>query len=275
MREALRRIGAHPLLSRHVARALRGLRTTQPVRFQLRDARGHGRHIYTVKEAGRPVVLEHGTPDIATFDQAFYQHAYEPPAAVAAGLEGLGRPLRVLDLGANVGMFSVWVAHRFAVERVTAVEPLPRNARQLRETLDMAQRPGERFDVVEAAAGVSDGSVRFGGGDTTTGRVVDEGEGDAGGVEVAVKDFFGLATEDVDLVKIDIEGAEWPIVADPRFRELRATAVMLEHHPHAAPGEPARAAEAALDAAGYAWERTSLDDGGPGTGTLWAVKRPA
>ncbi len=41
-------------------------------------------------------------------------------------------------------------------------------------------------------------------------------------------------------MKIDIEGAEWALLADPRFRELRAPVVGLEYHAQGgAPADPA------------------------------------
>jgi hypothetical protein len=72
-----------------------------------------------------------------------------------------------------------------------------------------------------------------------------------------------------DVVKIDIEGAEWPIVTDPRFRELRARAVVLEYHEWGCPEDNPRAlAEQALSIAGFelvhAGQKPAF-----GAGVLW------
>jgi hypothetical protein len=77
---------------------------------------------------------------------------------------------------------------------------------------------------------------------------------------------------DADLVKFDIEGGEWELIADPRFSELDAKAVVFEYHPEYGPRE--RAEElllAALHAAGY---RTGAPRPGWDAGMLWAW-RPA
>jgi hypothetical protein len=122
---------------------------------------------------------------------------------------------------------------------------------------------------VEEAACTSTGPVAFGGGEEFThGRV-----GHAGtGLTVTGRDVFEWMAG-IDLLKIDIEGGEWPILQDPRFRDLTVPVVMLEHHAHGAPGDPGRAAEELLAAAGYVVERTL--DGGDGTGIVWGVKDAA
>jgi hypothetical protein len=80
--------------------------------------------------------------------------------------------------------------------------------------------------------------------------------------------------EDVDLLKIDIEGAEWPILADPRFGAGVAKTLALEYHPYGSPEPDARAlALRLLREAGY---ETKVSDFRlpPGHGMLWAW-RPA
>lgn len=265
----MRALLTHPWIEPSVARMLRARLTTTPVRFFVRDARGSGAYEYEVRSTGRRLRLEHGTPDIAAFDQAYYSSQFLAAPSADAALRALGRPIVALDLGANIGMFSAWLGATYPVARITAVEPLPRNVDALRANLALAL-PEVETEVVAAAATTADGELRFGGGDFTTGRIGGGDDGD--GVVVAARDAFALA-EGCDLVKIDIEGAEWDLVADPRFAALRAPVVMLEHHPHGAPGVPARAAEEALLGAGYAIERT--EDHADGTGVVWGVKPAA
>jgi FkbM family methyltransferase len=264
MRSVLR----HPWIEPSVARALRARLTTSPVRFFVRDAQGHGVFPYTVKATGKRMLLEHGTPDIAAFDQAYYSNQFTPTAHATQALHSLGHPLTALDLGANIGMFSVWLASTFPVAKIIAVEPLPRNAGQLRANLQAAI-PDVRTEVVEAAATTHDGELTFGGGDFTTGRI---GGGGDGAVTVKARDAFALA-EGVDLLKIDIEGAEWDLVADPRFARLTNPVVMFEHHPHGAPGDPATVAANALADAGYVVEHA--EEHADGTGVVWGVRAPA
>ena len=40
---------------------------------------------------------------------------------------------------------------------------------------------------------------------------------------------------DADLLKIDIEGGEWPLLTDARFGELKVPAIVLEYHAYDSP----------------------------------------
>jgi hypothetical protein len=74
--------------------------------------------------------------------------------------------------------------------------------------------------------------------------------------------------DDVDLLKIDLEGAEWALLADPRLSSISVPVVMLEYHPHGAPSaDPKEAARAALAGVGY--ETLPMHDAGDGTGVVW------
>lgn len=253
-----------------MSRALRARLTTVPLRFYLRDLKGRGRYLYTVRATGDQVLLEHGTSDVPTLDEMYYQRVYEPPPGAMRLLTGRDRGLRALDLGANIGLFSVWLGHRFALEHVVAVEPVARNVAALRENLALTLPP-RSYTIIAGAAGVADGPVSFSGGDAfTTGSVRSDAPPDA--TTVRGYDVFGLV-EGVDLLKLDIEGGEWPILQDPRFAFLAVPLVMLEHHPQGAPGDAAADAQRLLEAAGYGVERTVESD--EGTGIVWGVRTEA
>jgi FkbM family methyltransferase len=272
MPSALRRLATHPRIEPLVAAGLRSRAVRPSLPFFTGEALGRGARDYVVRANGAPIHIEHGTTDAATMDQAFLQRVYEPSTAADAAVRALGRPPVVLDLGANIGMFSVWAARRWPGAQVIAVEPLPRNATLLHRNLELAL-PAGSYEVVVAAATTSDGSVTFGGGPFTNGRVLDH-DGDVDAITVLARDVFTLAAQ-VDVVKLDIEGGEWPILDDPRFAALAAPIVMLEHHPAGAPAgtTPERAAEDRLRDAGYTPERTVTEF--PGAGILWAVRSPS
>ena len=74
---------------------------------------------------------------------------------------------------------------------------------------------------------------------------------DGSGKVVEAVDVFPLLA-DCDLIKIDIEGAEWEILQDPRFADLRASHVILEYHPRLCPADdPQALAQHILEASGY------------------------
>jgi FkbM family methyltransferase len=177
-------------------------------------------------------------------------------------------PLRVVDLGANIGLFGAWLLGRFPAVRIIGFEADPGNAAIHRLTIE-ENGLGERWRLVEAFAGTRAGTTRFVSGLFGVSRVSEGAEG----IVVPVVDVLP-DLRDADLVKMDIEGAEWPILADPRFRELRGRAVVLEYHAWGCPADDPRAlAEEALGAAGYQLMHVA-EKPAFGAGVLWGWRLP-
>ena len=107
--------------------------------------------------------------------------------------------------------------------------------------------------------------LSFSGERFTTGHV---GQGER--VVPAVDIFRYL--DSVDLLKVDIEGAEWELLADPRFPRVAARAIALEYHPRFCPSKSPRAlAHEILRSAGYKTADHPLI-GPPEQGMVWAWK---
>jgi FkbM family methyltransferase len=233
-------------------------------RFAVRELSGsHLAADYRVRAVDAQIVLRHNSSDVWTLNEIFYDRSYDPPAPVAAWLSSLGRPPRVLDLGANVGMYGALVHARHPGASIVAYEPDPQNAAIHRRCMFInGSPPGWR--LVEACAASEDGTRMFAavGGDES--RVT----GDRSGMSVQARDVLP-EMEGRDLVKMDIEGSEWELLGDPRFGS--APAVVLEYHPHLCPSaDPHEEAERLLTRAGYSvstvFRRPS------GLGAMWAWK---
>ena len=116
-------------------------------------------------------------------------------------------PRSLVDLGANIGLASIWFARTYRCELIVAVEPLPDNARLLRRNL---RQNGIAATVLECAVGPAAGEARFAPSkEPNSGRLAREGEL---AVEVCSMDVvlaaLGAEGAGADVVKIDIEGAE-------------------------------------------------------------------
>jgi FkbM family methyltransferase len=264
-------VGRPPLSSRLQAiadttRLARLVRETG--RFWLRvAARRTSLSRYHVRRSGVSIHIRHGTVDVITLDQIFGHGHYAPAAEVAAVLESLPNPLRIVDVGANIGLFGADVRGRYPRSRITAFEPHPENVR-VHELTIAANAAGSDWSLVAAFADVRDGSVPFAADEFTTGRI-DELDGSAA-VVPAVDVFPYLA--DVDYLKVDIEGAEWALLDDPRFTAVPARVVALEYHTHRCPGpDPRAAARQRLERAGFA-TRDAEFDASEGHGMLWGWK---
>ncbi|HLH13627.1 MAG TPA: FkbM family methyltransferase [Solirubrobacteraceae bacterium] len=258
-----RRLAGHRRLLPLTALLLRG-RTVRPTPAFVARAllRRRGTFAYTLRENGLKVAIRHGTGDVVTLGEVFHERDYEPPQELREQLAGVRR---IVDLGGNVGLFGAFAAARWPHAEIVAFEPDPDNADVHEQTIALNELRA-RWRLVRAAAGPRSGRARFVAGAAALSRLADAN--DDASIEVAVEDVVPRLAR-ADLVKIDIEGAEWPILADPRFREGPPGALVLEYHPRFCPtDDPRAAAESALTAAGLRvrniWERAD------GHGMLWA-----
>lgn len=238
-------------------------------RFLARElARRPGTAAYRLRDSGLAVHVRHATGDVAGLQEIFLDGNYDPPPAVSAALAALARdhPLRVVDLGANIGLFPLSVYARFASARVVSFEPDPDNAR----VLELTRRAyAGAWELVEACAGASSRRVAFHAGRHMESRVADAG--DPGAVVVDMVDVFEHLRRGVDWLKMDVEGGEWEILGDPRFAAAQIPVVALEYHPFGCPAPDARAqVTRLLTDAGYAIE--PYVERSPGLGELWALR---
>jgi FkbM family methyltransferase len=244
--------------------ALRASLVREHLRFVQNELRpGPVTATYRLRESSIAVALRHHGGDVMALDELFSQQEYKLPPPVERTLKTKTEPLNVVDLGANIGLFGAWLLGRFPAAQIIGFEADPSNAAVHRLTIE-ANGLGERWRLVEAFAGTHAGTTRFVPGLFGVSREAEGQEGiEVPGVDV-LPDLLGA-----DLVKVDIEGAEWPILADLRFRELRARAVVLEYHAWGCPADDPRAlAEQALRAGGYdlvhAGQKPAF-----GAGVLW------
>jgi FkbM family methyltransferase len=261
-----------PRVQAAVAAAQRGSLLRPTARFVLEELSGrHNTRTYELRQAGLKVVLEHGSPDVLTFDEVFCQQLYAPPTPIAAALASLGRPPRVLDIGANVGLFGAYAQCRWPGALVRGFEPDPRNAAIHRAAI-AANRAGANWRLQQAAAAARTGTLAFSAGRYALSRPAAEGEADA--LEVPAIDVLPLLAE-ADLLKLDAEGSEWAILGDSRFACAAPRAIALEYHPELCPEQDARgAAVRLLETAGFAVAdvRTRSPRG---YGSLWAWRSAA
>jgi FkbM family methyltransferase len=157
--------------------------------------------------------------DLHSFREVWFQEAYRLP------FEGLSGVL--LDLGANIGMTSVWLAKRFSFTQVIAVEPDPNNVALVRQNLKLNGITGQ---VLEAAIGPKEGTARFEISEVSNlGRLSENGSlVPMISVDTIIKKF---AVKKFALIKIDIEGGEQDLFDGPIGWLARTDAIIIEFHP--------------------------------------------
>ncbi len=231
--------------------------------FLIGEARG-GTGRYSLP-SGHIIVVRHRTRDLEVVDEVLIApHAYEPPPVIASHLGG---PLRILDLGANIGTFGVFALGRWNVDRMRSFEPDPSNAAMLNNTI-ACNHASYCWTVHQAAVSNSSGHMTLIPGHFSLSRRADQGEE---GIDVMMVDLFTLE-RDTDLLKIDIEGGEWAILSDPRMADLQARVIVMEWHWRFAPrADPHAAALDLLRRAGYEVHADHIEPR-TGTGLVWASR---
>jgi FkbM family methyltransferase len=172
----------------------------------------------------------------------FTPQMYEPQEReeLAREIAGVsGRAFVFVDIGANVGLFSLFVAATARAARILAIEPEPGNFARL--AFNIAANPGLPITPLALALGETEGTAvimlnardrggtRMVAGGTQVGGIQAAGTQAAGtrpgGVEVKCRPLIGVVTDagltGIDALKIDVEGAEDKVLV-PFFRDAPA-----------------------------------------------------
>ena len=154
----------------HLVQTLRGAKAVRaPLRFmalQLEPARPGApprAAVHRLRESNMTVLLRHRTRDVHIFNEIFGgtggRRSYAPPPAVAAMLDARPAP-RIIDLGANIGLFGAYALGRWPDAAVCSFEPDPTNVRMLTRLIT-ANGLGRRWSVAEVAVANQAGELSF------------------------------------------------------------------------------------------------------------------
>jgi FkbM family methyltransferase len=141
------------------------------------------------------------------------------------GLESLERsPKTVLDVGANVGLFSLWSIRNFPRAIVHAYEPNPRIWPYLQSNL-------EQTDISIYRTGIGRESGRAQMVDSSESRLASTSFNPGGEIvieslETAIDRLGGT----IDLLKLDCEGAEWDLLDESNSCLRKVGEIRLEYH---------------------------------------------
>lgn len=173
------------------------------------------------------IYLRLGRSDGFVMEEIFIADVYAPVT-----LEALGKAETIVDLGANVGLSVRLWQRRFPEARIVAVEPDPDNFTAAERNL--AKDPHRRVQMFRALIGDSPGQAyldrsaeecAFSMTDSPIGEPIDV---------LPLPTILDLAKfdGDIDLLKVDIEGAEQKLFADCSSWISRIRALMIELHPN-------------------------------------------
>jgi FkbM family methyltransferase len=162
--------------------------------------------------------------DCRTLTDIFGNHVYHLQA---------DRVKRILDLGANIGATTLFLASRFPEAKFACVEPFPGNQAMLRETIKLNNIPATVF---EGAIGADAGEA-----DLYVGCAADMYSltpTDLSAQTIRVRKFTvpeilsSLGWDEIDLLKIDIEGYEKTLLHENNVWLNKTRMIIGEAHGH-------------------------------------------
>jgi FkbM family methyltransferase len=172
------------------------------------------------------------------------------------------KPSLIVDVGANLGMFSKLCLMLFPEADIHAYEPHPQALTWLRQNA-----LGTRIHVLPVAVRETSGPVKLDTTcDSTNSSVKDDGDLSVqcvAGSEIA-------AGRRIDLLKMDCEGSEWSILKDPSLLR-RTEEFCLAYHLH---GHTVEELKQLVEASGHLVVKCIPTKGGGEYGLLRSVLRP-
>ena len=173
--------------------------------------------------SGMKLILRAGkVDDLNIGHEIFVQEGYLPPESLKPN-----EILRIVDVGANVGYSVIYWAALFRNAVIEAFEPHPEMLQALRANLELNGLT-DRVKVFPVAAGTHNTTALLTDAGVSSTLTEDQSKSS---YEVIVKDFFEVVgSGQIDLLKMDCEGAEYDLIADPRFATLNVNAIVLEWH---------------------------------------------
>lgn len=202
-----------------IRRYIRALGAGPGIRAEAAARRKNG--IFAVKlPHGRQVWLRGGTSDSTVFEDVFITQHYKIPDYVPLS------PSRIVDAGANIGLASLYFAGRWPEAEIVAIEPEADNFKMLRRNVaDL-----NRITLVEAGIW-SNSEVRLAIANPSTSNkwgLQTKAEPDGGIAATTIPAIMaGAAWERIDLLKLDVEGAERFLFDDSCHLWLRLVDVLI------------------------------------------------
>jgi FkbM family methyltransferase len=157
--------------------------------------------------------------DLHSIREVWFEEDYRLPFKHSSGI--------LLDLGANIGMASIWLCKKYSFTQVIAVEPDPANAELVRDNFRLNAISGE---ILQAAIGPYDGTARFQSSELSNlGRLSEDGlPVQMISVNTVIRKF---SVTRFALIKIDIEAGEQPLFDGPLEWLARTDTIIMELHP--------------------------------------------
>lgn len=133
---------------------------------------------------------------------------------------------RVLDCGANIGLSVIYIKEHYPDARITAFEPDEKNFDLLSKNI--SARGYKNVELRKEAIWVATTEIEFSEDASMSSHI--EESGTTNGKKVMATRLNDLITDNIDFLKIDIEGAEFRVLCDIEDKLNLVRTMFIEYH---------------------------------------------
>lgn len=193
--------------------------------WQRFDLPGRDDHVTYHMRGGGRLQMERGPAELFLLSGTWLEDPYaqEPDFTIKDGWN-------ILDLGAHKGVFTVKAALAGEAVRIISVEPSPDNLGYLYK--NVAANCADQATVIAAAVSARSGRALLQLSDSASHQIVASAIPSANVIEVdtiTLDALLAMLPAPVDLVKMDIEGAEYDVIA-ASVTSLSARRIVVKCH---------------------------------------------
>ncbi|WP_295124105.1 FkbM family methyltransferase [uncultured Chitinophaga sp.] len=152
-------------------------------------------------------------------DELFFKEIYKTNFAVPAPY--------IIDCGAHIGLSVVYFKTQYPQSAVVAFEPDASNFELLKKNVASMQL--SNVDLRQEAVWIEDKTLQFSSEGSMSSRIGEPAH-KAKTIDVKAIRLYDMLAKKVDLLKIDIEGAEYPVMKDIEPRLENVDRLFLEYH---------------------------------------------
>lgn len=188
-----------------------GLVSTPFIRFDLRK--------------GHSFLVRSGTHDAAVMCEIFFHGIYDVSQIAKK------QNLTVIDVGAHIGGFSVFLHQHASVKKIVCVEPIPANVALLKKNISLNSL-GPVSVIYAGALWITNGTLRLHHNDNTANSgILSKGKI----IKVPCMTLHALLKKNnlrsLDVLKLDCEGAEFEILQQAQNILPKICWILMEYHP--------------------------------------------
>ncbi|MEQ8532242.1 MAG: FkbM family methyltransferase [Imperialibacter sp.] len=170
---------------------------------------------------GRPIQFVDALSFVSMYDEILERKSY----SFQAKPNGL-----IIDCGANIGLSVIFFAENYPDHEIIAFEPDPEVFNTLQKNiLTQEESVIRRIRLIQAAVWKSEGNIAFSSEGSDSGSLV-AGNSNSREIQINCKRLRDLLNQEVDFLKIDIEGAEYEVILDCKDKLVNVNNLFFEFH---------------------------------------------